>query len=103
MRLEAPFWEALEEIAALRNRSVESICENIAVRLHRGNLSSAIRVYVLAWWRKRVRPDAGPSLADKLGTRASPALFGKFALCHTHPTYNPKATQPKASPRSRRR
>jgi len=103
MRLEAPFWEALEDIATLRNRSVESICENIAGGLHRGNLSSAIRVYVLAWWRKRARPDAAPSPADKRGTRAPPALFGKFALCHTRPTYNLKEIQPKASPRSRRR
>ena len=95
--------EALEDIATLRNRSVESICENIAGGLHRDNLSSAIRVYVLAWWRKRARPDAAPSPADKRGTRAPPALFGKFALCHTRPTYNLKEIQPKASPRSRRR
>gem|GEM_PF-928839 len=73
MRLEAAFWDALEEIAAIRGKSVEWICEYIADRLHRGNLSSAMRVYVLNWWRRRPRHNAVRSLAEKLGKR-QPAI-----------------------------
>ena len=50
--LEAPFWDALKDIAKARglslNRLITEIDEN------RGeNLSSAIRVYVLAWISSR--------------------------------------------------
>jgi predicted DNA-binding ribbon-helix-helix protein len=98
MRLEASFWEALEDIAEARNRSVESICENIAARLHRGNLSSAIRVYVLEWWRKRARPASGLTLAEKLGKRAPPAPFAKFV-----PFKAPSAKSKSAKPKRTRR
>ena len=55
--LEAPFWDALKDIAKARglslNRLITEIDEN------RGeNLSSAIRVYVLAWISSR-RPGPG--------------------------------------------
>ncbi len=50
--LEAPFWDALKDIAKARglslNRLITEIDEN------RGeNLSSAIRVYVLSWISSR--------------------------------------------------
>jgi predicted DNA-binding ribbon-helix-helix protein len=106
MRLEASFWEALEDIAEARNRSVESICENIAARLHRGNLSSAIRVYVLDWWRKRAAPTPGLTLAEKLGKRAPPAPFAKFLPFKAPPTKaksaKPKSAKTKATRRRRR-
>lgn len=52
--LEAPFWEALAEIAAARQKSVNALIAEID-RGRRGNLSSAIRVFVL----EAVRSDAG--------------------------------------------
>ncbi len=55
MRLELPFWSALEEIARALEMPVETLCERIADTSHRGNLSSAIRVFVLAWSRKQAR------------------------------------------------
>jgi len=55
MRLETPFWTALEEIAHTLEMPVETLCERIAETAHRGNLSSAIRVFVLAWSRKKAR------------------------------------------------
>jgi predicted DNA-binding ribbon-helix-helix protein len=55
MRLEAQFWEALTEIAQTLDMSVEALCARIAASEHRGNLSSAIRVFVLAWSRKKAR------------------------------------------------
>lgn len=44
--LEAPFWEALKEIAAHRRTSVNRLIAELD-RRRDGNLSSAIRVFVL--------------------------------------------------------
>jgi predicted DNA-binding ribbon-helix-helix protein len=55
MRLETPFWTALEEIASTLEMPIETLCERIADTAHRGNLSSAIRVFVLAWSHKQAR------------------------------------------------
>ncbi len=55
MRLELPFWTALEEIAQTLEMPLETLCERIADSAHRGNLSSAIRIFVLAWSRKQAR------------------------------------------------
>lgn len=44
--LEAPFWDALAEIAARRGKSINALIADID-RDRRGNLSSAIRVFVL--------------------------------------------------------
>ena len=44
--LEAPFWEALKEIAAGRRTSVNRLIAELD-RRRDGNLSSAIRVFVL--------------------------------------------------------
>jgi predicted DNA-binding ribbon-helix-helix protein len=58
--LEDPFWEALRDIAAARGQTVADVVT--AVDLDRtagagpegpaGNLSSALRVYVLAYYRE---------------------------------------------------
>jgi len=48
--LEEPFWDALKELAAAEGLSVNALIERIdATRT--GNLSSALRVYVLAAFR----------------------------------------------------
>ena len=49
--LEEPFWDAMKELAAAEGVSVNALIERIdATRT--GNLSSALRVYVLAAVRK---------------------------------------------------
>ena len=51
--LEDPFWDGLAEIAALQDRSVASVIEDIdRGRGSETNLSSAIRMAVLAHYRK---------------------------------------------------
>jgi predicted DNA-binding ribbon-helix-helix protein len=68
MRLEDVYWSALEEIAAATRIDVTRLVERIAAGDARGNRSSAIRVYVLAWFRRarrrrparRLRPQRGP-------------------------------------------
>jgi predicted DNA-binding ribbon-helix-helix protein len=50
--LEAPFWQALKEIASARGLSLNSLIAEID-RGRQGNLSSALRLFVLATLRRR--------------------------------------------------
>ena len=45
--LEAPFWDALKDIAAVRGASVQALVGEIDAGRGGANLSSAIRVFVL--------------------------------------------------------
>lgn len=56
MRLESKFWLALAEIAERSGVSVPGLCERILRDAHRGNRTSAIRVFVLNWFRLARRP-----------------------------------------------
>ena len=52
--LEAEFWQALTEIAAELQRPLAKLIDEIDKRDGRGNnLSSALRVFVLAHYRKK--------------------------------------------------
>ena len=51
--LEAPFWDALKDIAAARGVSVQALIGNIDAGRGDANLSSAIRVFVLREIRGR--------------------------------------------------
>ncbi len=50
--LEAPFWEALKDIAAAQGRSAAELVAEIDAGRGDENLSSSIRVRVLAHYRK---------------------------------------------------
>ena len=51
--LEAPFWDALKDIAAVRGASVQALVSAIDAGRGGANLSSAIRVFVLREVRGR--------------------------------------------------
>jgi predicted DNA-binding ribbon-helix-helix protein len=51
--VEGPFWDALKEIAKERDQPVTKVVEEIDGGRSDGNLSSAIRVFVLAYFRGR--------------------------------------------------
>lgn len=51
--LEAPFWDALKDIAAVRGASVQALVGEIDAGRNGANLSSAIRVFVLREVRGR--------------------------------------------------
>jgi predicted DNA-binding ribbon-helix-helix protein len=51
--LEDAFWKALKEIAQARRVSVAALIASIDGAHHAGNLSSAIRVFVLDYYRGR--------------------------------------------------
>jgi len=50
--LEAPFWDALKEIATARGLSLNDLIAEVD-RSRAGNLSSALRLFVLAVLRER--------------------------------------------------
>jgi predicted DNA-binding ribbon-helix-helix protein len=52
--LEDAFWKALREIAAIENTSLSQLVSRIENGRQEGNLSSAIRVFVLKHYRERV-------------------------------------------------
>ncbi|MEM8797328.1 MAG: ribbon-helix-helix domain-containing protein [Pseudomonadota bacterium] len=53
--LEAPFWDALRDISAAEGTTATKIIARIDADRNEGdNLSSAIRVFVLSYFRERV-------------------------------------------------
>jgi predicted DNA-binding ribbon-helix-helix protein len=55
--IEDPFWQALSEIAKSRRMSIAAMIAEIdRKRAAKGGLSSAIRLYVLAWYKSAPRP-----------------------------------------------
>ena len=63
--LEAPFWEALCEIAARRRQPVSALLERIDAE-RSGNLSSAVRLFVLDSSRRGELPRYGHSETPRL-------------------------------------
>jgi predicted DNA-binding ribbon-helix-helix protein len=53
--LEDAFWKSLKEIAAARNMSLNALAREIDQKRQHANLSSAIRVFVLEYYRERAR------------------------------------------------
>jgi len=59
--LEPEFWRCLEEIAAARSLSMAGLVREIDETRQVANLSSAMRLTALAWYRDRAQP---PKRAD---------------------------------------
>jgi predicted DNA-binding ribbon-helix-helix protein len=53
--LEIEFWNAVKEIAAERDISVNSLIGQIDSNRNQNNLSSAIRLFVLEYYQSRIR------------------------------------------------
>lgn len=51
--VEDEFWSALQQIAALRSMTLSDLGSEIDKGRESGNLSSALRVYVLSYYRGR--------------------------------------------------
>jgi predicted DNA-binding ribbon-helix-helix protein len=56
INVENPFWEALKSIAKDRRQTLTKVVEEIDAGRTEKNLSSAIRVFVLAYFRERADP-----------------------------------------------
>lgn len=73
--LEDAFWKCLKEIAGSRELTLSDLVASIDTDRHNGNLSSAIRLFVLDYYRAQLgdRRTGGPS-HEAGGARPSSAL-----------------------------
>jgi predicted DNA-binding ribbon-helix-helix protein len=72
MRLESQFWDALKDLAKREQADIGEICTRIARRAGRNNLSSAVRVAEMAYYR-----DLAFTPPPSMSARGpSPTLFG---------------------------
>ena len=59
MNIEEAFWTALQKIAATHNVRASDLVAAIDKERHHGNLSSAVRLFVLDHYRSKV--EGGPT------------------------------------------
>lgn len=52
--IEEPFWNSVREIAALKSMSLSGLVGKIDTDREQGNLSSAIRLFVLDHYKSRI-------------------------------------------------
>jgi len=52
--LEEAFWKGLKEVASNRNLTLSDVVASIDTDRHNGNLSSAIRLFVLDYYRAMI-------------------------------------------------
>ena len=64
--LEDEFWKGLKEIAALRLTNLSGLVSKIDSQREHGNLSSAIRIFVLNFYRSRMPPESAEGLQESL-------------------------------------
>ena len=63
--LEAPFWDALKEAATARGQSVASLVEDIDKQRDGAGLSSAVRVWILNYYRKPSPAQESPPVTSQ--------------------------------------
>jgi predicted DNA-binding ribbon-helix-helix protein len=63
LSLEDTFWECLRAIAKERGQTLSQLVASIDTDRQRGNLSSAIRLFVLGFYQGQPDPDGGTRLA----------------------------------------
>jgi predicted DNA-binding ribbon-helix-helix protein len=63
--IEEAFWNGMKEISALRNMTLSKLVGEIDGNRQRGNLSSAIRLFVLDYFKNRALAAAAPADANQ--------------------------------------
>jgi predicted DNA-binding ribbon-helix-helix protein len=69
--LEDTFWNCLKEIAGERNATLSQLVATIDTDRERGNLSSAIRLFVLGFYRDQILEEQTESAPLELGIDAA--------------------------------
>ena len=74
--LEDAFWKALKEIADDRDMTLSDLVSAIDTDRHNGNLSSAIRIFVLNHFRNSAMAAREPTATNELaGARAATSVL----------------------------
>jgi len=71
--LEDGFWKALKDIADDRDVTLSDLVSTIDGERREGNLSSAIRLFVLNYYRNHATPAA--ATRDVIGLRTTPSVL----------------------------
>ena len=69
--LEEAFWNGMKEISGLRNMTLSELVGEIDSNRQQGNLSSAIRLFVLDYFRTRAMPPVAQDAPRPSCTRRS--------------------------------
>jgi predicted DNA-binding ribbon-helix-helix protein len=79
--LEDAFWSGLKDIASARNLTLSELVATIDADRRQGNLSSAIRLFVLDYYRAQAGSAASQSTSEERGSTGStrPALSALHA------------------------
>lgn len=64
--LEEAFWNGMKEISAARNLTLSDLVGEIDTNRQQGNLSSAIRLFVLDYFRSRAAPTTLHTDSDRV-------------------------------------
>jgi predicted DNA-binding ribbon-helix-helix protein len=70
MRLEPEMWEALSDIARREGLSINHLCSRVSLGRKQSSLTSAMRVFVLAYYRCAADWPGQPDLIDRAMGRA---------------------------------
>jgi predicted DNA-binding ribbon-helix-helix protein len=74
--LEDAFWKGLKDIADDRDVTLSDLVSSIDTDRQHGNLSSAIRLFVLDHYRNHAAPAHEPAVArDMIGMRTPPSVL----------------------------
>jgi predicted DNA-binding ribbon-helix-helix protein len=72
VRLEDAFWKGLKEIAGRRLMSLSDLVDTIDAQRQQGNLSSALRLFVLEFYRNQVPEIEGREELHEMMARPKP-------------------------------
>ena len=72
--LEDAFWNGLKEIAGRRLMTLSNLVESIDTQRQQGNLSSALRLHVLEFYRSQIPATEGRDGLRELMDRPKPLL-----------------------------
>jgi predicted DNA-binding ribbon-helix-helix protein len=64
--LEEPFWKGLKDIAWRRHQTLSEVIGSIDAERKLGNLSSAVRLFVLSHYQERLAGEHVPQPTDQL-------------------------------------
>ena len=73
--LEDAFWKSLKDIATDRDMTLSDLVASIDTERHHGNLSSAIRLFVLDHYRSKTAAIESKLPRDMIATRTLPSVL----------------------------
>ncbi len=86
--LEEAFWNGMKEISGLRNITLSELVGEIDNNRQQGNLSSAIRLFVLDYFRTRAQAAAPPATELEPSPRRSQPVAHLNRLRGEQPPYS---------------